>query len=61
MGDSIPQIDIPRLIEFYRQGMFPFDKTEKFYDFEDINQASQDSKTGETIKPILIIDKNYQL
>ncbi|WP_436644903.1 dehydrogenase, partial [Latilactobacillus sakei] len=30
-------------------------------DFEDINQASQDSKTGETIKPILIIDKNYQL
>ncbi|MDO1604850.1 NAD(P)-dependent alcohol dehydrogenase [Lactobacillus sp. YT155] len=60
MGDSIPQIDIPRLIEFYKQGMFDFDKTEKFYDFEDINQATQDSVSGKTIKPVLIIDKEYQ-
>lgn len=60
MGDSVPQIDIPRLIEFYRQGMFDFDKTEKFYPFEDINQANADSMSGETIKPILIIDKDYQ-
>ena len=60
MGDSIPQIDIPRLIEFYKLGWFDFDKTEKFYDFEDINQANQDSVSGKTIKPVLIIDKEYQ-
>ena len=59
MGDSIPQIDVPRLIEFYRQGQFAFDKTEKFYAFEDINQANQDSIDGKTIKPVLIIDPDY--
>lgn len=60
MGDSIPQIDIPRLIEFYKLGYFDFDKTEKFYDFADINLANADSVSGKTIKPVLIIDKEYQ-
>lgn len=60
MGDSIPQIDIPRLLEFYKLGWFDFDKTEKFYDFEEINQANADSVSGKTIKPVLIIDKDYQ-
>ncbi|WP_137597342.1 NAD(P)-dependent alcohol dehydrogenase [Paucilactobacillus kaifaensis] len=60
MGDSIPQIDIPRLIEFYRQGMFDFDKTEKFYKFDEINQANADSISGKTIKPVLVIDESYQ-
>ena len=60
MGDSIPQVDIPRLIEFYKQGMFDFDKTEKFYDFANINQANADSVSGKTIKPVLIIDKDYK-
>jgi aryl-alcohol dehydrogenase len=59
MGDSIPQIDIPRLIEFYRQGQFAFDKTEKFYAFEAINAANQDSIQGKTIKPVLIVDPTY--
>lgn len=60
MGDSIPQIDIPRLIEFYKQGQFNFDKTEKFYAFSDINKANHDSVCGETIKPVLIIDSDYK-
>lgn len=60
MGDSIPQVDVPRLIEFYKLGMFDFDKTEKFYDFKDINQANADSVSGKTIKPVLIIDKDYK-
>ena len=59
MGDSIPQIDIPRLIEFYKLGMFDFDKTEVFYKFSEINQANQDSRSGKSIKPVLIIDENY--
>lgn len=60
MGDSIPQLDIPRLVEFYKLGWFPFDKTEKFYDFSQINEANEDSKSGKVIKPVLIIDKEYQ-
>lgn len=60
MGDAVPQIDIPRLIEFYKLGKFDFDKTEKFYDFQNINEANNDSVTGKTIKPVLIIDKEYQ-
>ena len=37
-----------------------FDKTEKFYKFADINQANQDSVSGKTIKPVLVIDEDYQ-
>ena len=60
MGDAIPQVDVPRLIDFWKLGQFDFDKTEKFYDFEDINQANANSISGKTIKPVLIIDKDYQ-
>lgn len=59
MGDSIPQVDIPRLIKFYKLGMFDFDKTEKFYNFDQINEANADSVSGKTIKPVLIIDPDY--
>lgn len=54
-GDSVPQIHIPRLVQYYKEGKFPFDKLVKFYDFEDINQAFEDSKIGITIKPIVRI------
>ncbi|WP_076757499.1 NAD(P)-dependent alcohol dehydrogenase [Edaphobacillus lindanitolerans] len=52
-GDAVPQIFIPQLVEYYRDGRFPFDKLVKFYDFEDINQGFEDSKQGHAIKPIL--------
>lgn len=56
-GDSVPQLYIPRLVQFYKEGKFPFDKLVKFYEFEDINKAFEDSKTGVTIKPIVNIEK----
>lgn len=56
-GDSVPQQHIPKLVNYYKEGKFPFDKLVKFYDFEDINQAFEDSKTGITIKPIVKIAK----
>lgn len=59
MGDSIPQRDVPRLIRYFEMGKFPFDKTEKFYKFDDINQANEDSVNGKTIKPVLVIDEDY--
>ncbi|WP_077623020.1 NAD(P)-dependent alcohol dehydrogenase [Sediminibacillus massiliensis] len=52
-GDSVPQIFIPKLVEYYKAGKFPFDKLVKFYELEDINQAFDDSKQGTTVKPIV--------
>ncbi|WP_413375787.1 NAD(P)-dependent alcohol dehydrogenase [Alkalihalobacillus sp. 1P02AB] len=54
-GDSVPQLHIPKLIQYYKEGKFPFDKLVKFYDFEDINKAFEESKTGVTLKPIVKI------
>lgn len=56
-GDSVPQLHIPKLIQYYKEGKFPFDKLIKFYDFEDINTAFEESKTGVTLKPVLRIAK----
>jgi aryl-alcohol dehydrogenase len=54
-GDAIPQLFIPKLIEMYRTGDFPFDRLLSFYDFGDINQAVEDARSGTAIKPILRI------
>lgn len=52
-GDSVPRVFIPKLVEFYKAGQFPFDKLVKFYEFQQINEAFADSAEGKTIKPIL--------
>jgi aryl-alcohol dehydrogenase len=54
-GDAVPQDFIPKLIELYRSGLFPFDRLVKFYDFSEINQAIADARNGDTIKPVLRI------
>ncbi|CAN5142877.1 NAD(P)-dependent alcohol dehydrogenase [soil metagenome] len=54
-GDVIAETFIPTLIEYYRQGHFPFDRLIKHYDFADINQAMDDSENGVAIKPVLRI------
>jgi aryl-alcohol dehydrogenase len=54
-GNSIPKVFIPQLIEYYKAGKFPFDKLIKFYDFEQINTAFEDSKKGNVIKPVFKI------
>jgi aryl-alcohol dehydrogenase len=52
-GDSVPDILIPRLIELYKKGLFPFDKLIKFYELDDINQAVADSESGVTLKAVI--------
>jgi aryl-alcohol dehydrogenase len=56
-GDAVPQTFIPKLIELYRKGLFPFDRLEKFYDFKQINRAISDARCGRTIKPVLRISE----
>lgn len=52
-GDSDPDVFIPRLVEYWRQGLFPFDKLIRFYDFDQIEQAFHDSEAGHAVKPVL--------
>jgi aryl-alcohol dehydrogenase len=54
-GDSVPQVFIPQLVELYLQGRFPFDRLVRYYPFEQINQAAEDSANGTTLKAILRI------
>ena len=52
-GDSVPDVFIPQLLELYVQGRFPYDRLVKFYDLDQINQAAEDSESGEVLKPVL--------
>lgn len=53
-GDADPQVFIPRMIDLFMQGRFPFDRLETFYDFIAINKAIADSRRGKTVKPVLL-------
>jgi aryl-alcohol dehydrogenase len=52
-GCSVPQLFIPQLLEYYKKGMFPFDRLITYYDFKDIAQAFEDSHKGKVIKAVL--------
>ncbi|MEV4899828.1 NAD(P)-dependent alcohol dehydrogenase [Citricoccus sp. NPDC055426] len=54
-GSGTSQDLIPALVDLYRQGRFPFDELVRYYEFDQIDQAFADSKSGETIKPVLRI------
>lgn len=55
-GGSNPQAFIPRLVEYFKAGQFPIDRLVKFYPFEEIGKAFEDSHSGKAIKPILLFD-----
>ena len=52
-GDSVPDLFIPRLIDLYMQGRFPFDRLISYYELAQINQAAADAEQGRAIKPVL--------
>jgi len=52
-GDAIPGLFVPRLIDLYSQGRFPFDRMISFYPFDEINQAVADMEEGRVVKPVL--------
>lgn len=55
-GDAIPKLFIPKLMEYYRDGRFPFDKLIKFYPFAEINTAFKESHEGKCIKAVLVME-----
>jgi len=52
-GDSIPDEFIPKLVELFRQGRFPFDKLVTEFPFADIQRAVEDSEQGRVVKAVL--------
>ena len=52
-GAAIPRTFLPKLLKLNKQGLFPYERLIKNYDFVDINQAFADSKSGHVIKPVL--------
>ena len=56
-GDSTPKLYIPKLLDYYKKGMFPIDRMMKFYSFDQINEALADSGSGKCIKAVLRISE----
>ncbi|MCQ4122330.1 NAD(P)-dependent alcohol dehydrogenase [Rhodococcus tibetensis] len=53
LGDSVPSIFIPRLVELYLQGRFPADKLMTHYTFGEMKEALSDADKGKVVKAIL--------
>ena len=53
-GDSSPDVFIPQLVEYYREGRLPFDKMITTYPLSDINQAIADQHAGLCVKAVLL-------
>ncbi|WP_445548641.1 NAD(P)-dependent alcohol dehydrogenase, partial [Frankia sp. CiP1_Cm_nod2] len=52
-GDANPDEFIPRLVELYKRGRFPFDKIVKSFPFSRINDAVHEQETGQAVKAVL--------
>ena len=53
-GDTVPGLFIPRLVELFLRGRFPFDKIIERYPFTEINTAIADTEAGRAIKPVVL-------
>jgi aryl-alcohol dehydrogenase len=52
-GDSLADEFIPKLIDLFKQGRFPFDKLIKAYPFVDIQKAVEAAESGKVVKAVL--------
>jgi aryl-alcohol dehydrogenase len=53
-GDAVPQVEIPRLLQLWRQGRFPLEKLVTSYPLAAINDAERDMNEARILKPVLI-------
>ncbi|MCL8024638.1 NAD(P)-dependent alcohol dehydrogenase [Nocardioides bruguierae] len=53
-GDAVPQTFIPRLLDLYRAGQFPFDQLITTYPFTEMDTAIKATQTGEAVKAVLV-------
>ena len=53
-GGADPQTFIPRMVELWQAGKFPFDRLIETFPLAQINEAEQASLSGRVLKPVLI-------
>lgn len=56
-GGGDPQVLVPRLIELWRDGRFPFDRLIETFPIEAINEAEAASLDGRVVKPVLLVSE----
>jgi aryl-alcohol dehydrogenase len=52
-GSAAPQPFIPLLLDYWRQGRFPFERLISEFAFEDIDRAWEACSRGSVLKPVL--------
>lgn len=57
-GGIDPQLFIPRLITYYREGRLPLEKLIKRYAFADLEAAFAASESGAVIKPVVLMPQD---
>lgn len=55
-GEAVSKEFIPKLLDYYHKGLFPFDRLIHFYRFEEINDVIANAKKDGCIKPVLRMD-----
>lgn len=53
-GHAVPQVFLPTMINWWQQGLFPFDKLIERFPLSEINEAAEASESGRVVKPVLI-------
>ncbi|KAI9698584.1 MAG: hypothetical protein M1820_007383 [Bogoriella megaspora] len=51
-GDCVPTTSIPKMIDLWRQGKFPFDTLLTSYEFHELHRGLEELQRGRTIKPL---------
>ncbi|MGQ4601257.1 zinc-binding dehydrogenase [Nocardia sp. R6R-6] len=59
-GDADPHVFIPKLIELWRAGRFPFEKLIRTYPLEKINDAIEEFRSGQVVKPVLVTGERHE-
>jgi aryl-alcohol dehydrogenase len=52
-GDSVPDLFLPRLFDWYRAGRLPVELISESFDFGRVADALRASQEGRVVKPIL--------
>ena len=52
-GNAVPQLFVPKLVEYYKAGKFPIDKLVTVYELADINKGFDDTHKGLALKAVV--------
>lgn len=55
-GSAAPQLFIPMLIDYWKQGRFPFERLVQTFAFDEIAAAWAECHSGDAIKPVLMME-----